>query len=108
MKPRRRAAARPKREARPQRGRALSLTSELTIAQAGDLKTRLSRLLGVDGTVAVDASATKRVDTACLQLLAAFVRDRKAAGKAVSWQATAPEFTDTARTLGIAAALGLA
>ena len=99
MKPRRRAAARPK---------ALALTSELTIAQAGDLKTRLSRLLAVDGPVSVDASATRRVDTACLQLLLAFVRDRQAAGKAVSWKATAPEFTDTARTLGICAALGLA
>ncbi len=96
------------RRTRPVRGRALTLTSELTIAQAGDLKTRLSRLLGVDGPVSVDASATRRVDTACLQLLIAFVRDRQAAGKKVTWTGSAPEFTATARTLGICAVLGLA
>lgn len=99
MKPRRK---------RPARGRTLVLTPELTIAQAGDLKTRLSRLLSGDSPVSLDASATRRVDTACFQLLLAFVRDRKAAGNAVAWKAAAPEFTDTARTLGIAGVLGLA
>jgi anti-anti-sigma regulatory factor len=108
MKTRRKAAARPKRSARPQRGRAFALPVEITIAEAGALKSRLQGLLDVAGPVSVDASATRRVDTACLQLLLAFVRDRQLAGKPVTWAATAPEFTATARTLGLAAALGIA
>jgi anti-anti-sigma regulatory factor len=108
MTTRRRAAARPKRGARPQRGRVLALAPDLTVADAAALKVRLSRLLGVPGQVSVDAGETRRIDTACFQLLFAFVRDRQAAGKSVAWSATNPEFTSTARTLGLAGALGLA
>jgi anti-anti-sigma regulatory factor len=89
------------------RAKVLALAAELTIAQAGTLKTRLTRLLDSKDEVRVDAGATRRVDTACLQLLLAFVRDRRNAGKAVTWKATAPEFTTTAKTVGLAGALGI-
>ena len=108
MKMRRKAAARPTRSVRPQLVRAIALASDLTIAQAGALKSRLERLLDVAGPVSLDAGATRRIDTACFQLLLAFVRDRQLAGKPVTWSATAPEFTATAHTLGLSAALGLA
>jgi anti-anti-sigma regulatory factor len=108
MTTRRKAAARPKRGARPQRGRVLSLAPDLTVVGAAALKSRLTQLVGVAGPVSVDAGETRRIDTACFQLLLAFVRDRQAAGKSVTWSAMNPEFTSTAQTLGLAGALGLA
>lgn len=108
MTTRRKAAARPKRGARPQRGRVLALASDLIVADAAALQSRLVRLLDTDGLVSVDAGRTRRIDTACFQLLLAFVRGREAAGKPVAWSATNPEFTTTAQTLGLADALGLA
>ena len=108
MTTRRKAAARPKRGARPQRGRVLALAPDLTVADAAALQSRLLRLLDAAGPVSVDAGKTRRIDTACFQLLLAFVRDRRAGGKPVAWSATNPEFTATAQTLGLAGALGLA
>jgi ABC-type transporter Mla MlaB component len=86
----------------------LTLAPDLTVADAAALKSRLIRLLNAAGTVSVDAGETRRIDTACFQLLLAFVRGRQAAGKAVAWSATNAEFAATAQTLGLAGALGLA
>jgi len=109
MKTRRRTgSARARRGAGGKPGKVIALTDECTIAQAGALKSRLARVLAHPGPVCLDAGATRRIDTACFQLLLAFVRDRRAAGKAVTWGATGPDFVSTARTLGLSAALGMA
>ena len=60
------------------------------MADAGELKSALCALLPQDGTVTLDGTAVERIDTAALQLLAAFVRDRRLAGAALQWRAVSP------------------
>jgi ABC-type transporter Mla MlaB component len=85
--------------------RTLRLDAQCTIAQASAVKARLARLLGHPGKVAVDGGAVERIDTACLQLLAAFVRERRAADRPVAWSNASAELIDNARLLGLSAVL---
>ncbi|MGH8270016.1 MAG: STAS domain-containing protein, partial [Steroidobacteraceae bacterium] len=48
-----------------------------------------------------DASALQRIDTAALQLLAAFVRDRRTAGRAVDWRGGTAALESAAALLGL-------
>lgn len=59
------------------------------------------------GRVQIDGGTAERVDTAAVQLLAAFVRDLRADGRNVEWTACSPALLRAARMLGLAAALGL-
>jgi ABC-type transporter Mla MlaB component len=83
----------------------LRLDAQCTIAQASAVKARLARVLGHPGTVALDAGSVERIDTACLQLLAAFVRERRAADRPVAWTRASAELIDSARLLGLSAVL---
>ena len=49
----------------------------------------------------MDVSALQRIDTAGLQLLAAFVRDRRTAGRAVEWRGRAAALDSAASLLGL-------
>ena len=53
-----------------------------TVAEADALKAQLAARLQESEPVTLDVSALQRIDTAGLQLLAAFVRDRRTAGRA--------------------------
>jgi ABC-type transporter Mla MlaB component len=53
------------------------------------------------GPLTLDVSALQRIDTAGLQLLAAFVRDRRAAGRAVAWGGRAAALEAAAVLLGL-------
>ena len=102
-KPRRPAAAR----AQAPRVPALMLTAECTVAEADSLKAGLTRLVNEARTVTLDVSALQRIDTAGLQLLAAFVRDRRAIARAVEWRGRAPALDTAADLLGLRGMLQL-
>jgi ABC-type transporter Mla MlaB component len=79
----------------------LLLAAECTVAQADSLKSELERRLQEAEPVTLDVSALQRIDTAGLQLLAAFVRDRRTAGRAVTWRGQACALTTAAGLLGL-------
>ncbi|MBW4052955.1 MAG: STAS domain-containing protein [Proteobacteria bacterium] len=80
---------------------ALTLAAECTVAEADALQSQLARRLQEPGAVTVDVSALQRIDTAGLQLLAAFVRDRRTAGRAVKWRGRAAALDSAASLLGV-------
>src|SRR3569833_4598224 len=65
---------------------AFAVAAECTVADAGSLKTGLAKLLNEPGTVTLDISAVQRVDTAGLQVIATFVRERASHGRQVQWR----------------------
>ena len=100
-------AAGPK-SARSRPDRPVTLAAECTVAEADALKSELAGRLDEPGPVTVDVSALQRIDTAGLQLLAAFVRDRREAGRAVEWHGQAPALQAAAGILGLNNMLELA
>jgi ABC-type transporter Mla MlaB component len=58
--------------------------------------------------VMLDASAVERIDTATLQLLAAFVATRAGAGRVVRWRLPSESLVHAADRLGLHTALRLA
>jgi len=88
-------------ESRTQEDGALTLAADCTVAEADGLKSELARLLDESGPITVDVSALQRIDTAGLQLLAAFVRDRRTAGRAVAWRGEASALEAAAGLLGL-------
>jgi anti-anti-sigma regulatory factor len=85
----------------------LTLAAECTVAESETLKAELMRRLGESDPVIVDVSGLQRIDTAGLQLLAAFVRDRRTAGLTVAWRGRAPPLDAAAGLLGLHAMLEL-
>jgi phospholipid transport system transporter-binding protein len=67
---------------------AVALDADLRIGAAPVLRDRLREALGAGRGVAVDGATVAQVDTAALQLLAAFARDAAGAGIAVAWSAS--------------------
>lgn len=80
---------------------ALTLAAECTVAEADVLQAQLAGRLQEPEAVTVDVSALQRIDTAGLQLLAAFVRDRRTAGRAVEWRGRAAALDSAASLLGL-------
>jgi anti-anti-sigma regulatory factor len=71
-------------------------------------QSELAERLDDSGTVQIDASAVERIDTATLQLLAAFVRDLRADARGIEWIACSAVLRRAAHSLGLNAALDLA
>ena len=90
----------------PDPGRPLVLTSP-TIRTINTLQAELAERLDESGTVQIDGSAVDRVDTAGLQLLAAFVRDLQAEARSVEWVGCSVALRRSANALGLGTALGL-
>jgi phospholipid transport system transporter-binding protein len=86
----------------------LVLAADCTVVQADTLKSELVRRVAQPRPVALDVSALQRIDTAGLQLLAAFVRDRRTAGRAVAWHGRSPALEAAAGLLGLNDMLELA
>ncbi len=86
---------------------AFAVAAECTVADAGALKTGLAKLLEEPGTVTLDISAVQRIDTAGLQVIATFVRERESQGRQVQWHGEAPALSNAARLLGLGALLKL-
>lgn len=83
------------------------LSADCTVAASGALKTGLLEVLREPQPVTLDIASVQRIDTAGIQLIAAFVRERESLGLQVGWRGAASAFTSAARLLGVAAALGL-
>ena len=78
-----------------------------TLRYVTSLQAQLAEWLDDSGTVQIDASAVERVDTATLQLLAAFVRDLRADARLVEWIHCSAVLRRAAQTLGLTSALEL-
>jgi ABC-type transporter Mla MlaB component len=85
----------------------VSLSSNSTVKDAAALKSTLLQVLDAPGCVAIDAKSVERIDTAVIQVLCAFVRDRAARNLAVMWRGTPQPLLDAARLLGVGALLAL-
>jgi ABC-type transporter Mla MlaB component len=68
----------------------------------------LAERLDDSGTVQIDASGVERIDTATLQLLAAFVRDLRGDARLVEWTGCSAALRRAAHALGLTSALELA
>ena len=77
------------------------------VSEASSLKERLAALLDEPQPVTLDVTALQRIDTAGLQLITAFVRERAGSGRAVEWQGTAPVLATAAQLLGLTSLLKL-
>jgi ABC-type transporter Mla MlaB component len=83
------------------------VAAECTVADASSLKAGLAKLLDDTDIVTLDISAVQRIDTAGLQLIATFVREREARGRQVEWQGAAPVLATAAQLLGLDSLLKL-
>jgi anti-anti-sigma regulatory factor len=79
-----------------------------TLRDVTTFQAELAERLDDTGMVQIDASAVQRIDTATLQLLAAFVRDLRADGRLVEWIECSAALRRAAHSLGLAGALDLA
>lgn len=83
------------------------LSADCTVAESAALKTGLLEILREPTPITLDIASVQRIDTAGIQLIAAFVRERESLGLQVEWHGAAPAFTSAARLLGVAGALRL-
>ena len=94
----------------PSRSRAASrcivLAANCSVKDAAALKVSLCAVANESTAVTLDASAVERVDTATMQLLCAFVRDRSGRNQRVTWRGESQALQDAARLLGVRALLG--
>jgi ABC-type transporter Mla MlaB component len=103
-----RAAKTPGADTEPKIGSgAFAVAAECTVADASTLKAGLAKLLDDSGVVTLDVSAVQRIDTAGLQVIATFVRERESHGRQVEWRGTAPALTAAAKLLGLSSFLKL-
>ncbi|MFC4308285.1 lipid asymmetry maintenance protein MlaB [Steroidobacter flavus] len=82
------------------------LASNCSVKDAAALKTSLSAFSNHGDAVTVDVSAVERVDTATMQLLCAFVRDRSGRNQSVAWRGESAALQDAVRLLGVGELLG--
>lgn len=80
---------------------ALALDADLRIAAAPALRDTLLAALASGGPVGIDGCAVAQVDTAALQLLAAFSRDARAAGRTVTWTGVSDPLQRGVAVLGL-------
>ncbi len=78
----------------------------LDIVGARSLYSHLNNVLAEGKSVELDASRVERVDTAALQLLAAFCRATRDAGLTLRWRAASPALCEAATMLGLNEMLG--
>jgi ABC-type transporter Mla MlaB component len=79
----------------------IALSSNSTVKDAQALKAEMMKLLDLPDVVAIDVRSVERIDTATMQLLCAFVRDRAERNATVQWLGSPPAIVDAARLLGV-------
>ena len=82
------------------------LSANCSVKDAASLKTSLCAVANESAAVTLDASAVERVDTATMQLLCAFARDRIARKQSIVWRGQSQALLDAIRLLGVGALLG--
>lgn len=85
----------------------LILPSDCTAGHAERLKRDLCAVLKRRSAVTLDAAAVERIDTVSLQLLVAFVRDRRLEDRTVAWHGVSDVLNSAARLLGMDSMLSL-
>lgn len=80
---------------------------EALISDAAQLKSALTPLVGAAAVVRLDVSALQRIDSAALQILCAFLRERRSRKRATEWQGVPAVLRQAASLLGLSAELGL-
>jgi ABC-type transporter Mla MlaB component len=84
-----------------------ALAPECMVSEGITLKAGLAGLLDVSDSVTLDVTDLRRIDTAGVQIIAAFVREREAQGRTVAWQGSAPALTTAVELLGLSGLLKL-
>ena len=85
----------------------LRLPAQCTIRDATELLGQLMLRLEHSAPLYIDAAKVERIDTAALQLLVAFLSDRKARRRAVVWLECSESLMRAAGALGLTSALAL-
>jgi anti-anti-sigma regulatory factor len=85
----------------------LKLQAHCTLRESVALKALLLEQLELGRDVILDGGAVEKIDTAGLQLLAAFSRHLGEAGRHLEWTAATPELLRAASQLDLADLIGL-
>ncbi len=85
----------------------VKLPADLGIEQAGSLRETLLKNLNDARNVTLDASEIQRIHAAALQLFCMFCKDRRAAGREVSWREPSLALRSAATLLGATTLLSL-
>ncbi len=85
----------------------IKLPAELGIEEAGGLRQLLAKDVADSRTVTLDASEIQRIHAAALQLFCMFCKDRRKAGRDVSWREPSPALRSAAALLGATTLLSL-
>jgi anti-anti-sigma regulatory factor len=85
----------------------VALPASCTLKEAAAVKALLLDGLEMSGDIELDLRAVERIDTSVLQLLVAFKRDMKDAGRGVTWLGANEEFNRSVRQLGLEGLLGI-
>jgi ABC-type transporter Mla MlaB component len=79
----------------------VALASNCVVKDAVAFKVSLCAVADSEEPVVLDAGGVERIDTATIQLLCAFVRERVGRGQAVVWQGASAALLEAARLLGV-------
>lgn len=85
----------------------LTLPAQCTLPHASALQASLLEALAADADVQLDASAVEVVDTAALQVMAAFLIELRQQGRRAQWQQIAAPLHAAAKQLGLQQVLGI-
>ena len=85
----------------------VALAANCTVKDSAALKASLCAVADVNESVVLDAGGVERIDTATVQLLCAFVRDRAGRNQSVAWQHASSALLEAARLLGVQSLLAL-
>jgi len=94
-------------QARSAKAPVATVGADCTIEHAPGLHQQLLKMLSERACVTLDVTAVKRCDTAGLQVLAAFVRERREAGHPVELKGVSEAFVAPATLLGLGTLFGL-
>jgi ABC-type transporter Mla MlaB component len=84
----------------------LELQADLGIEHVAELQAALAPHLATEAPLELDGSQVRRVHTAGLQLLHAFVRERAGAGRSTTLTQASPALDEAVRLLALEASLG--
>lgn len=84
-----------------------ALSADCTVAASTTLRAGLLEVLREPASVTLDIASVQRIDTAGMQLITAFVRERESLGLQIQWRGSAAAFTSAAHLLGVASVLRL-
>ena len=77
------------------------LPADLGVAQAAELRTELLKFLENEADISIKGSEVQRIHTAGLQILTAWIQDRKQNGRGCNWTELSPELRQAAENLGL-------